>query len=92
MIFKNLPKEKKEFVMKDVIEKLKKLITEEKKFKFPGMEEEVYIINVQKHPEVEGRLIVRTCNLKKETHYDVIVDIIDDKGNLQLVDYFTVEA
>ncbi len=92
MEFKNLTKKEKEIVIETVIEKLKQIASEGKPFKLDGMNEEIYIIDVKKHPEVEGRLVIRACDLRKETHYDVIVDIVDDKGNLQLVDYFTVEA
>ena len=92
MEFKSLPKEKKEVIIKAVIEKLKQMALEGKPFKLDGMDQEVYIIDIQRHPEVEGRIVIRACDLKRETHYDVIVDIVDDKGNLQLVDYFTVEA
>lgn len=92
MEFKNLTKKEKEIIIETVIEKLKQIALEGKPFKFNGIGEEVYIIDVKKHPEVEGRLIIRACDLKKETHYDVIVDIVDDKETLQVVDYFTVEA
>ncbi len=92
MEFNKLDKKEKEIVIQEVIEKLESFIKEDKPVKLPGMDKEVYIIFVERHPEKEGRLIIRACDLQRQVHYDIIVDIIDDKGNIEVVDIFTVEA
>ncbi|EDP73121.1 hypothetical protein [Hydrogenivirga sp. 128-5-R1-1] len=88
MGFQNLTKEEKEKVMQIVIEDLRK----KGYLKIGNMENEVYIVDIEKTPEVEGRLIIKAFDEKNEKDYELIIEIVDKEGNLQLVDYFTVEA
>lgn len=88
MSFQNLTKEEKEKIVQIVIDRLK----EEGCVKFGNMKNEVCIVNIEKTPEVEGRLIIKAFDEENEKDYEIIVEIIDEDGNLQLVDYFTVEA